>query len=259
MPFIVLILALDTTTAQGSIALARDGSVLDEFLGDPTVTHGQRLPGDVVTLLERHALATSLIDQYVVAAGPGSFTGLRVGIATVQGLALANRRQVLGVSVLDAVTEVASRDTANGSVGPDVIMPWVDAKRGEVFSALYEPVATNETDQKDGNRELRWQATEGPVARAPASVLGAWSPALRNRTVLVIGDGIDRDRRLLEAAIGPKSRLVTDVPPLAGVMACMATQRPWRDHAAPPHAIRPVYVRRPDAELAREQRDTHEK
>lgn len=251
----MLILALDTTTAHGSVALARDGNVLDEFVGDPTVTHGQRLPGDVITLLKRHDLTTRLVDQFVVAAGPGSFTGLRVGIATVQGLALANQRKVMGVSVLDAVTEVASRSTAKGSVEPEVIMPWVDAKRGEVFSALYEPVATGKTDTEDGSRGIRWQATEGPVARTPTALLGAWSQTLRNRTVIVIGNSIDRDRSLLEAALGPESRLVADVPPLAGVMASMASQRPWRDRAVPPHAIRPLYVRRPDAELARARRD----
>ena len=247
----MLILALDTTTAQGSVALARDGHLLDEFVGDATITHGQRLPGDVLTLLERHDLTTSLIDQYVVAAGPGSFTGIRIGIATVQGLALANRRQVLGVSVLDAVTEIASRATAKGAVKPEVIMPWVDAKRGEVFSALYEPVAGRGTDKEDGNRGLRWQAIKGPVARTPTALLDAWTPTLGNQTVTVIGNGIDRDRVLLEAAFGPKSRLVADVPPLAGVMASMASQRPWCDRAVPPHAIRPVYIRRPDAELAR--------
>ena len=255
----MLILALDTTTAQGSVALARDGSVLDELVGDPTVTHGQRLPGDVVSLLERHGLTTSLIDQYVVAAGPGSFTGLRVGIATVQGLALANRRRVLGVSVLDAVTEVASRATIEGTIAPEVIVPWMDAKRGEVFSALYEPVAPDETDKEGSERGLEWKATEGPVARTPTTLLNAWGSTLRNRTVTVMGDGIDRDRRLLEAAFGPRARLIADVPPLAGVMAAMASQRPWRDHAVPPHAIRPVYVRRPDAELARAQRGAHAK
>ena len=255
----MLILALDTTTAQGSVALARDGSVLDELVGDPTITHGQRLPGDVVSLLNRHALNTSLIDQYVVAAGPGSFTGLRVGIATVQGLALANRRQVLGVSVLDVVTEVATRTAIKDCIEPEAILPWMDAKRGEVFSALYEPVATGETETGGSGPAVEWKATEGPVARTPTSLLDAWGPTLRNRTVTVIGNGIDRDRRLLEAAFGPGSRLVAGIPPLAGVMATMASQQPWRDHAVPPHAVRPVYVRRPDAELARARRDANAK
>ena len=250
----MLILALDTTTVPGSVAVARDACVLDESVGDPTITHGQRLPGEIVSLLERNALTVGLIDQYVVAAGPGSFTGLRVGIATIQGLALANRRRVLGVSVLDAVTEVASRATIEGTAAPEVIVPWMDAKRGEVFGALYEPIAVDETGDKGGGRELRWRVTEGPVAQTPATLLNAWSPTLRNRSVLVIGDGVDRDRRLLEAAFGPNSRLMSDVPPLAGIMAGMASQTPWRDEAVPPHAVRPVYVRRPDAELARARR-----
>ena len=195
----------------------------------------------------------------MVAAGPGSFTGLRVGIATVQGLALASRRRVLGLSVLDAVTEVASRATGQGSVEPEVIVPWMDAKRGEVFSAFYEPVAMGATNRDDSASAFEWRATEGPVARTPSDLLDAWGPKLRNRPVTVIGNGIGRDRGFLEAELGPKSRLIADVPPLASVMAVMASQRPWRDHAVSPHAIRPVYVRRPDAELARARRRAHTK
>ena len=75
----MLILALDTTSRAGSVALARDAGVLDQQRGDPSRTHGERLPGDIGDLLERHGLTVADVDLYAVAAGPGSFTGLRVG------------------------------------------------------------------------------------------------------------------------------------------------------------------------------------
>ena len=99
----MVVLALDTTTRRGSVALARDGVIVEAYAGDPAVTHGQRLPGDLTYLLDRHSLVVGDIDLFAVAAGPGSFTGLRIGIAPMQGWALANARSIIGISALDAL------------------------------------------------------------------------------------------------------------------------------------------------------------
>ena len=77
------VLALDTTTPAGSVALVDEDRVVDERGGDPSRTHAQRLPGDLLRVLERRGLAMSDIDLFAVASGPGSFTGLRIGIATI--------------------------------------------------------------------------------------------------------------------------------------------------------------------------------
>ena len=138
----MLILALDTTSASGSVALVRDGQLVDETTGDPSLTHGQRLPGELQGLLARHDLTTDAIDRYAVAAGPGSFTGLRVGIATMQGLALVHDKRVVAISVLDTLVEIAAQLADRDAPGPDLIAPWVNAKRGEVFGALYEPASS---------------------------------------------------------------------------------------------------------------------
>ena len=89
----MVLLALDTTTAAGSVALWRDG-LIEEQPGDPARSHAERLPGELAALLARHGCTTNDVDRYAVASGPGSFTGLRVGIATVQGLALVGARVV---------------------------------------------------------------------------------------------------------------------------------------------------------------------
>ena len=248
----MVIISLDTSSARGSVALARDGHLVDEKTGDSRLLHGQRQPGELQALLDRHGLTTAAVDRYTVAAGPGSFTGLRVGIATIQGLALVHDKQVVGISVLDILVEVAARMANHDTHGPTMIAPWVDAKRGEVFSALYEPVPS--TEAVDTRRAVgdRWRVTVEPVVLPPTVLLENWANVLATHRVWVIGDGVTGCRSLLSSRLGPWSRTIHEIPPLAGVMAVMASTEPWCRRAVAPHALRPVYVRRPDAELARE-------
>ena len=248
----MLTLAVDTTTNRGGFALARDGRLIEAAAGDPGVTHGERLPGVLRALLGQHGMTTGDVDRYAVALGPGSFTGLRVGIAAVQGLALAHGRPVVGVAVLDVLVEAAAQQ-AEGVARPDLIAPWVDAKRGEVFAALYEPDPRGAAEAGSA-AGAGWRPLEAPVSVPPTAVLDGWGDRLRQRAAWVIGDGVAACRPLLDERLGPGSRQIGEPPLLAGVLAAMAAQPPWRRRAGAPHALRPVYVRRPDAELARERR-----
>ncbi len=250
----MLTLAVDTTTARGSFALARNGRVIGETFGEAGSTHGERLPGELRALLGRQGMTTADVDRYAVALGPGSFTGLRVGIATVQGLALAHGRPVVGMPVLDVLVDVAAQAAGTGAT-PDLIVPWVDARRGEVFSALYEPApAPAGPVGAEAAAGAGWRVTEAPISAVPATVLDGWAHRLRHRSAWVIGDGVAASRPLLDARLGAGSRRLDEVPSLARAMAAMAVLAPWRERAGAPHALRPVYVRRPDAELARERR-----
>ena len=89
----MVILALDTTTKAGSYALWRGDALVEQRPGDAARTHAERLPGDLADLLAAHGLTVKDVDLYAVASGPGSFTGLRVGVATIQGLALVHGKQ----------------------------------------------------------------------------------------------------------------------------------------------------------------------
>ncbi len=253
----MLTLAVDTTTNRGGFALARNGRLIEETCGAAGSTHGERLPGALRDLLGRQGLTTADVDRYAVALGPGSFTGLRVGIATVQGLALVHDRPVVGIPVLDALVDIAAQ-AAGGEAAPDLIVPWVDARRGEVFSAVYEPAPAASraagTEAADAAAGAGWRVTEAPISAVPTAVLDGWAGRLRRRSAWVIGDGVAASRSLLDTRLGPGSRLFDETPSLAATMAAMAVQAPWRDRAGAPHALRPVYVRRPDAELARERR-----
>jgi tRNA threonylcarbamoyladenosine biosynthesis protein TsaB len=228
----VIILALDTTTPAGSAAVLRDDVVLAELSGTPELTHGQRLPGDVMRVLDQANVRIEDVDLFAVAAGPGSFTGLRVGIATVQGLAMARSRRVVPVSTLDALARA-------GTNPHRPIAAWMDAQRGDVSAALYAP------DGRD--------ALIGPHSSPPASVLDRWSAAMDITTAVFIGDGAVRYREIVESRTG-HAALVAPAPPLARFIGAIAAADPAR--AVLPHAVVPIYIRVSDAELARARRIT---
>ena len=225
----MLVLALDTTTRQGSIALTRDGVLVATYPGDAETTHGERLPGDVLKLLGAHALRVADIDIFGVASGPGSFTGLRIGIATMQGLALANGKSLVGVSALDALNAIV----LSLSPGSEVSI-WMDAQRGQVFSATY----------------INDVAQESAIVEKPADILSHWHREGRRPSVFA-GDGALMYRALICRA-APDAHIVEPLPPLAPAIARLAEVYIQAHGPTSPDAIRPVYIRRSDAELARD-------
>jgi tRNA threonylcarbamoyladenosine biosynthesis protein TsaB len=231
---ILLILSLDTTSRAGSIAVVRDDAVLADITGDPAITHGQRLPGDLMRALEAAGVGVDRIDLLAVAVGPGSFTGLRVGIATLQGLASARGLRIVPVSSLEAL----AREAARTNMADALIAPWVDGQRGEVFASLYAPDAGS--------------IVEAPVSATPAETLRAWRSALGRQPVIFTGDGAVRYRDAISATLGGQPHILEPVPALAAPVARIAAREPHR--AVLPHAVVPVYVRRPDADLARDRR-----
>lgn len=224
------ILALDTSTRGGGVALARDGEVVAAASGDASRTHGERLPADLLALVAEAGVTLSDIDLFAVSSGPGSFTGLRVGLASMQALALVHRRRVVQVSTLEAL----ARSPGNG----ERVLAWMDAHRRDVFAALYD---------RAGAVRLA-----GPCVGSPAEILDSWAGELAGRCVDVVGDGVPATRTLLARRFGATAVLVDPPPPLAPVIARVAFER--RDGAVAPHAAQPLYVRRPDAVIARERR-----
>src|SRR3954466_6565354 len=109
------VLALDTTTRSGSVAIASDRDVIEQRTSDASRNYAERLPGEILSLLSSHARSFDSIDAFAVASGPGSFTGLRVGIATMQGLASAVGWPLIAVSALDALAQIASIELPAGA------------------------------------------------------------------------------------------------------------------------------------------------
>lgn len=168
-----------------------------------------------------------------MAAGPGSFTGLRVGIATIQGIAMARGLKVVPVSALEALAREGAARAGPGSL----VAPWMDAQRGEVFATLYGP----------GPGEV----AAAPTSASAAATLTAWEPLLAGRRALFIGDGAVRYREVLATRLEGRGTIV-EPPSLAPAVASIAAER--AAEAVLPHAVVPIYIRRPDAELARDRR-----
>ena len=244
----MLLLALDTTTATGSAALWRDGLV-EEQPGDAARTHAERLPGELAALLARHGATVADVTGYAVAAGPGSFTGLRVGIATIQGLALVHERHVHPVGTLDLLAHEAAR-AADAAAGTTVVA-WMEAYRGEIFAARFRIRAASPLEPSGTRRRggAIVEPLDAPCVAAPEPLADAWARAGDGGATIVIGDGVTRTRATLEAAFGRHASL-REPGPLAGTLASLAAAAP--DAGVRPHAIVPIYVRRPDAELARD-------
>ena len=230
----MIVLALDTTTPEGSCAIAGPGDRVVERAGEAERSHEARLPGDLMALLAAEGLSLGEIDAYAVATGPGSFTGLRVGIATMQGLAFASGRPLIGVSALDALATLGRVDAAMtpDATGTMRLATWVDAWRGQVFAALY--------DER--------QVIEPPSVETPRAIL----TRLAGSRLFFIGDGAAAHADEIRETLGRQAVLCAPVAPrLAGTIGRMAAGALRAGHRPPPQAVRPLYVRRPDAELSR--------
>lgn len=125
------VLAVDTTTPRGSVAVVSEAGVLAEARVATSEGHSRWLLPAVDTLLRGLGLEPVALDAFAVTTGPGSFTGLRVGLASVQGLALACGRPCVGVSALDVLALAAA-----GRGG--AIVALMDAFRGEVYAGVYD-------------------------------------------------------------------------------------------------------------------------
>jgi tRNA threonylcarbamoyladenosine biosynthesis protein TsaB len=234
------VIALDTTTRAGSVALVDDDRVVEERAGDAARTHAERLPGEITALAEAHHVALADIDLYAVASGPGSFTGLRIGIATIQGLAFVHARRIASVPALEALAHLAGDGLPPGST----VAAWMDAHRREVFAALYR------VTEAPAFSAGRLEEIEGATVGDPAATLGRWTASFGAPGVFV-GDGAV----LYAEVIAGSARAARVVPPplVAGAIGRIAIAR--RSEAVEPGGMRPLYVRRPDAELARDKRN----
>jgi tRNA threonylcarbamoyladenosine biosynthesis protein TsaB len=241
----VLILALDTTTRAGSVAVTRDDHVLALVEGDGTRTHGERLPGEVDRALTQAAIDARDLELLVVASGPGAFTGLRIGLAAMQGLAMVCGVPVVGVSALDALAwTVTSRLDASETA----LFTWMDAARGEVFSLEFRrPPLTVASESSD---PLRLQPIGDAIVATPAAILATLDRS-RARSTVFVGDGAERYQSDIHAWFEGSSRVLETPDALAPALAALGHRLAAHGHAGPPHALQPLYVRRPDAELER--------
>lgn len=238
------VLALDTTTRDGSVALVRDDTVVVARPGDPGVSHAERVPADLRAVLADAGLALGAVDVFAVATGPGGFTGLRIGLAAIQGLALALDRPTAGVPSLDALAwDLLDRDPAAATAGV-----WMDASRGEVFAAAFSRPASGHA----GPPEWPLTALASATAATPEQTLATWAGLVPPASPLVAA--CQPAAAAVAAAAG--YRMMPPATHLAGVVGRLAWRLHQTSRSGPAATLAPEYVRRPDVEIERDRRRT---
>src|ERR1035437_7060067 len=141
----MLILAIDTSTRVGSIAFLQDGQVLDEISSRDEPPYSMRLFRDLALLQSRAQFHMDQIDVFAVGVGPGSFTGLRVGLTAVKAWAEVHGKPIAAVSGLEAIAAQAKANGGQPRTGMEMLAPYLDARRGQVFGSIYRRVAGSST------------------------------------------------------------------------------------------------------------------
>jgi tRNA threonylcarbamoyladenosine biosynthesis protein TsaB len=215
----VRILAVDTSSERGSVCIFQDGEVLG-FVGLAcSIQHSERLFRSVDFLLDYVPFGLADIDLFAAARGPGSFTGLRIGLAAMEGFAAANGRPGAGVSTLEALAWKTG-------VTDSLIAPVIDARRGEVYGALY---------RKTGGTLVEERA---------ASVMAPdqWFASLPELPIEFCGDGAWRYSTLI-------SRPNWSLRSMDSYLAASVAELAAKANCGP---LEPLYVRRPDAEVTKD-------
>ena len=223
-----LILSVETATLSGTVAVLRGDQVLGVIRGDPQVSHSNTLLGDVDKLLTQTQIALPDIDLLAVATGPGSFTGLRIGIATIKALAATLDRPTAGIPTLEAVALAGGVSQSSVALLP--------AGRGEVFTQLFSVSSDSSVD-----------ALDEPAHIPPAQLFERYGQL---GSATWCGEGAIVNRELIESRAGQRVwKIASQTNGLAEHVARLALTRFNRNELTNPYSLRAIYVRPADAQL----------
>ncbi|NJD55764.1 MAG: tRNA (adenosine(37)-N6)-threonylcarbamoyltransferase complex dimerization subunit type 1 TsaB [Nitrospirae bacterium] len=221
------ILAIETSTMLGGVAIADEGGLIAEVRLNVRTTHSERLMTAVDYALQQSDMALAGIDAVAVASGPGSFTGLRIGLSTAKGLCYAADKPLVLVPTLEAFAW-------NFPCCAHPVCIMLDARKGEVYAAKFQwerdkfttLVSAVSTRPEDFLRECR-----GPIVLA--------------------GEGVLRYRELIVSALGERAVIAPSpaMVPSPSNVARLGLQKALCSEFADAAAAEPVYVRRSEAEV----------
>lgn len=226
------ILALETSTLMGSIAVVDDENLLCELTLHVKETHSSQLMPAIDYVLKTVELPPERLDGFAIALGPGSFTGLRIGLSTIKGLALAAGKPLVGISTLEAMAW-------SFPFCPDLICPMIDARMKEVYAAWFTTRA-------------------GIVSRRSEDMVLSVSELLKDaeEEALFFGSGAEKYRRDIRKILGKSAHFVS--PEITGarasILGFLALDKLKRKEFADIDSLEPLYIRESQAiEKARKQ------
>jgi tRNA threonylcarbamoyladenosine biosynthesis protein TsaB len=232
----VLSLALDTSSPSGSLAVLRCETVIGVVSTSTAEVYSSRMFRELEFLLGELSLRIEQFELFSVAAGPGSFTGLRVGLTAVKAWAEVFGKPIAAVSALEAVA-IQARSRA------DVVIPALDARRGQVYFGIYRRVAGGAENQLALDGE-EYVMTPGEFFEAVRSRVGSAEFAIVTPTpdVFSAPDVASKTKAFAGRIEGASAVLA----PMIGLLGL---QRLRRGELADPLTLEANYVRRTDAEL----------
>jgi len=226
-----LILGIETSGTSTGLALAASGRIVAEIVEHSSCGHNEVLMPLLDRLLKHADVTVRDLSGIGVDIGPGMFTSLRVGLSTAKGLAIAHRLPVVGIDALWSLAHTAQPDA-------DKVLAVIDARKRQVYAALYI----------GGRLEIP------PSVSGPEQLVSDVRLKLAGKTRLAVaGSGVGLCTDLFAAA-GVRLQSAGIVDPSPGVVALEAGERIARGQVDDVAAIEPLYLRRTDAELAREQK-----
>ncbi len=229
------ILAFDSTAKAASAAVLEDGRLLGHYNIDNGLTQSELLLPMAKSLLGALGLEFSDIDAYAVSAGPGSFTGVRIGVSLVKGLAFGRDIPCVEVSTLEALAENIS-----GLSG--ILVPAMDARRSQVYNALF---------RSDGTSAVRLTEDRAISLSALAEELRAYE----GERIYISGDGYAVTKRALtDAGLKTENTPELLINESAASVARIAFEKIKRGEILTDRDISPVYLRLPQAERERLER-----
>ncbi len=239
-----LLLAIESAGAIASVALLRGEALLGERSSEPGQHHSERLLPMIDELLTQLDVGLPAIDAFAISIGPGSFTSLRIGLATLKGLAFGSDRPVVPVCTLEALALVAQTRYPERTEAGGLLIPALNAQRGEVYAGLYRA-------SPDGPERLMEDGVHRP--HELSSRLSKDRPEAR-AGMLVVGDGARVFNEIGPELAASDSIQIEAAPfsrPEASAVGLLGQWGLGRGEGAPAAELVPRYVRRAEAEVLR--------
>jgi len=229
----MLLLAIDSATPVAGVALLNDDKIIKEEFSNYKKTHSETLMPVVDRVLRECERSLADLDAFILTMGPGSFTGLRIGGATVKGLSMATGKPIITVSTLDVL--------AHNVAGTDALVcPLLDARKNEVYTSFYDV---------SGKVPVR---LDNIIACAPEDFIKMAAAHLKdyNQKIILVGDGYYAHQGFFKQKLGTK---LVDLPPhlmlpRAAALASLGREKYLHKEFTNVFALRPAYIRLSEAE-----------
>jgi len=242
----MIVFGIDTSTNQGSVAIAEDGKLLSESFLPLNSSYSKTLINSLDDLLKKCKIGINDIDGFAVSIGPGSFTGLRIGLSTCKGFNLATGKPIVPVGTLDAIVESflsapeslkSTIDNLQSSIL--FLCPILDAKKGEVYASLY----------KYENGVIK--KVEDDMAISPEKLCQKF-----NEPVIFFGEGIKQYGDFIKNKLNGLAYFYDDAQKnsVAASIALLGGKKIERGDIEDSTALKPRYIRRSEAEIKLEEK-----